>query len=96
MLKLDLSTLVTSPGKTAAPLAQIAGAKKKVSVGKARTTIPAGTTKKITIKLNAKGKKLLRKAKKIKTTLTVSQKTGSAYKKVLTKTVTFKAKKKKK
>lgn len=99
ILKLDLSTLVFGKGKARSPIAALFAKKpkrQKVAVGAGHVTLPAGTTKKVKIALNGKGRKLLKKAGKLKVTLTVSEQENGTYKKVLTKGLTFKAKKKKK
>jgi hypothetical protein len=57
---------------------------KGATLGKAKSTVGAGATKKVKVGLNAKGKHLLAKDKKLKVTLTV---TGSG--KTVKKTVTF-------
>ena len=61
-------------------------------IGKLTVTLKGGESKKVTIKLNSKGKKLLKKIKKFKATLTVTQTiTGQKKPKtVLKKNVTFK------
>ena len=71
-----------------------AGAKPKsklVTIGKATVSLSGGQSKKVTVKLNAAGKKLLKKTKKLKSTLTVTQTVnGGQAKTVLKKSVTFK------
>ena len=52
----------------------MAAAKKKLTtIGKATVTLKGGQSKKVTIKLNSKGQKLLKKIKKFKATFTVTQ-----------------------
>ncbi len=61
------------------------------TIGKATVTLKGGQKKKITIKLNSKGKKLLKKIKKFKATLTVTQsRNGAKPKQILKKNVKFK------
>ena len=68
-----------------------ATAKKLTTIGKATVTLKGGQKKKITIKLNSKGKKLLKKIKKFKATLTVTQTVnGAKAKQILKKNVKFK------
>jgi hypothetical protein len=52
------------------------GSKKLVKVGSAKLTVAAGATKAITVKLNAKGRKLLKKAHKLKVFSLVRVKRG--------------------
>jgi streptogramin lyase len=64
---------------------------KLVTIGKLTVTLKGGQSKKVTIKLNAKGRKLLKKAKKLKSTLTVTQsRNGAKPKTILKQNVTFK------
>jgi hypothetical protein len=68
-----------------------AAAKTLTTIGKATVTLKGGQSKKITIKLNRKGKKLLKKLKKFKATLTVTQsRNGAKPKQLLKKNVKFK------
>jgi streptogramin lyase len=61
------------------------------TIGKATVTLKGGQKKKITIKLNSKGKKLLKKIKKFKATLTVTQsRNGAKPKQILKKNLKFK------
>ena len=65
-------------------------AKKKTVIGKATVTLQGGQSKKMTVKLNAKGRKLLKK-KGFKATLTVTQsQNGKKPKTILTKSLRFK------
>jgi streptogramin lyase len=65
-------------------------AAKKTTIGKASVTLKGGQKKKITLKLNAKGRKLLKK-QGFKATLTVTQAVNGGKKKtILKKTVRFK------
>jgi streptogramin lyase len=69
------------------------GKPKKVltTIGKATVTTKGGQSKKVTIKLNSKGKKLLKKIKRFKATLTVTQSVnGAKPKQVLKKNLRFK------
>jgi streptogramin lyase len=69
---------------------RVAKAKKPLTIGKLSVTLKGGQSKKVTIKLNAKGRKLLKKAKKLKSTFTVTQSVnGGKAKTILKKTVTF-------
>ena len=64
---------------------------KLVTIGKATVSLAGGQSKKVTIKLNAAGKKLLKKTKQLKSTLTVTQSVnGGKAKTVLKRSVTFK------
>ena len=66
-------------------------AKKKTTIGKATVTLKGGQSKKITVKLNAKGRKLLKKIKSFKATLTVTQsQNGKKPKTILKKSLRFK------
>ncbi|MDA0179114.1 hypothetical protein OJ997_02310 [Solirubrobacter phytolaccae] len=67
-------------------------AAKLTTIGKATVTLNGGQSKKVTIKLNSKGKKLRKKLKSFKATLTVTQtvKGTKKPKQVLKKNVTFK------
>ena len=68
-----------------------AAAKTLTTIGKATVTLKGGQKKKVTIKLNSKGKKLLKKIKKFKATLTVTQsRNGAKPKQILKKNVKFK------
>lgn len=68
-------------------------AKTLTTIGKATVTTKGGQSKKVTIKLNSKGKKLLKKLKKFKATLTVTQsRNGAKPKQILKKNVSFKKK----
>ena len=69
-----------------------APSQKLTTIGKLKVTLKGGQKKKVTIKLNAKGKKLLKKIKKFKATLTVTQSVKGAKKpkQILKKNVTFK------
>ena len=67
--------------------------KKKVltTVGQLKVTLKGGEQRKVTVKLNSKGKKLLKKIKRFKATFTVTQsRSGAKPKTVLKKTVRFK------
>ncbi len=76
----------TKPSAAAA-----AAAKTLTTIGKATVTTKGGQSKKVTIKLNSKGKKLLKKLKKFKATLTVTQsRNGAKPKQILKKNVKFK------
>ncbi len=73
---------------------QRGGAAKLTTIGKATFTLKGGQKKKVTVKLNSKGKKLLKKIKHFKATLTVTE-THTGQKKpkqILKKNVTFKKK----
>ena len=68
----------------------MAAAKKKTTIGKATVTLKGGQKKKITVKLNAKGRKLLKK-QGFKATLTVTQsQNGKKPKTILKKNLRFK------
>ena len=58
-------------------VASAKGSKKQVSIGSAKSTVAAGATSKVAVKLNAKGRKLLKKAGKLKVISTVTVKRGS-------------------
>ena len=61
-----------------------------VTIGKATVSLAGGQSKKITIRLNAKGRKLLKKTKKLKSTLTVTQsRNGAKPATILKKSLTF-------
>jgi streptogramin lyase len=69
---------------------------KTVTVGKVTVTLKGGQSKKVTIKLNAKGRKLLKRYKKLPVNLTVTQKLDGGKTKVVKRAkATFKAPKKK-
>ena len=69
----------------------MAAAKKQTTIGKANVTLNGGQSKKITVKLNAKGRKLLKKIKGFKATLTVTQsQNGKKPKTILKKNLRFK------
>jgi hypothetical protein len=95
---------VTTSGETTVPakflcLAPEANAKaktKKVQIASAVTSVPAGSSKRITVKLNKTGAKLLRKLKKLKAKFTVTVRAGSGAPVVRTHSVTLKQPKKKK
>lgn len=69
-----------------------ASAAKLTTIGQLKVTLKGGQSKKVTIKLNAKGKKLRKKLKSFKATLTVTQtvKGTKKPKQVLKKNLTFK------
>jgi hypothetical protein len=68
----------------------MAKAKKLTTIGQAKVTLKGGEKKKITVKLNSKGKKLLKKIKKFKATLTVTQsRNGAKPKQILKKNLKF-------
>src|SRR5262249_16455052 len=63
---------------------------KLTTIGKATVNLSGGQSKKVTVKLNAKGRKLLKKLKAFKATLTVTQaRNGAKPKTVLKKGVKF-------
>jgi hypothetical protein len=97
--KLDPKTsalTLGSVGATQCPngcvIAVVITAPKKI--GSATVTITKGGTKKITIKLNAAGKKLLKKKKKLKATVSIVIQDPSGATSTVTKKVTLKYKKK--
>ena len=56
----------------------MAAAKKLTTIGKATVTLKGGQSKKVTVKLNSKGRKLLKKIKRFKATFTVTQSVRAA------------------
>jgi hypothetical protein len=83
------------PGSGRAAVAAAAAKKKSklVTIGKATVTLHGGQSKKVTVKLNAKGRRLLKRGKRLKSTLTVTQSVNGRKAKVLLKrSVTFKRK----
>jgi streptogramin lyase len=85
------------PGSGSGRAAVVAAAAKKksklVTIGKATVTLHGGQSKKVTVKLNAKGRRLLKRGKRLKSTLTVTQSVNGRKAKVLLKrSVTFKRK----
>ncbi len=63
---------------------------KLVTIGKATVTLSGGQSRKVTVKLNATGRKLVKKAKKLKATLTVTQsRNGAKPASILKKSLTF-------
>jgi hypothetical protein len=64
--------------------------KKPLTIGRLSVTLTGGQSRKVTIKLNAKGRKLLKKLRKLRSTFTVTQSiNGGKPKTILKKTVTF-------
>jgi hypothetical protein len=57
-------------------LASAKGSKKLVNVGSAKTTVAAGATKAVTVKLNGKGRRMLKKSGALKVVSTVTVKRG--------------------
>ena len=77
--------------------AQLARAKtKKLVIGRATFTIPAGQSKKLTFKLNKKGARALAKLKKLTVKLAVVARAGTGTPVTLNKTIRIKAPVKKK
>lgn len=96
MLKVTLSTSVSSHPRRAANFAARAKPKKKVTVGSANATLSVGATRNVSISLNGSGRKLLAKSHKLKVTLSVLQQKVGSFATVLSQGLTFKAKAKKK
>jgi len=89
------------PGTTARHAASAAKKKAKpkrrktrlVTVGTKTVTLAGGTSAKVTVALNAKGRKILKRDKRLNATFTVTQSVNGGKKtKIKTKKVTFKAK----
>jgi hypothetical protein len=67
-------------------------AKPPLVIGRGKTTIPAGTTQKLKLSLNRKGKRLLRKRRKLTAQLTIVAKGPTGLTSTVTKTVKLKLK----
>ena len=61
-------------------------------IGRGRTAIPTGATKKLKLTLNRRGKRLLRKRKKLRARLTIVAKGPTGLTSTVTKTVKLKLK----
>ena len=77
------------------PVGKLSAARKtkKVTVGSGTTKIADGGTGKITAKLNATGKKLLKQKGKLKVTVTIVARNSAGAAQTVTKTITLKKKK---
>ena len=62
---------------------------KSINLGTIRATVPAGTTKKITVALDDRGKKLLRKAGHLKVSLQVTETTAGKSSRLLSRSLRF-------
>ena len=70
---IDTNEYVTGFPGSKGLAAAAAKPKKRTTIGKLTVTLNGGQSKKVTIKLNSKGKKLLKKIKKFKARLTITQ-----------------------
>ncbi len=90
VVKVILSAAGGSKGAPRVLLAKKGKGAKKVTVGAASASIPGGSTKDVSVSLNGAGKSALKKAHKLKTTLTVT--VNGAASALFTHAVTFASK----
>jgi hypothetical protein len=76
---------------TASVPASAAAKPKRTVIGRAHFTVPAGTSRKLTFKLNRTGAALLHKRKRMRVTVTVTSRVAGGAPTTTTKTATIKA-----
>lgn len=81
---------ICSAAESARVPASVSAKTQKVLIGQAHFTVPAGTTAKLTFKLNSRGAKLLRKLKTLHMTVTVTSRVANSKPVSTTKQVTIK------
>ena len=70
----------------------VAAARRNVTLGSASATLAAGATKRVRVSLNARGRRLLKRTRRLKVSLTVTERQDGPATRVLKRTVSFRAK----